>query len=373
MRGCHEPASRHTASGGAPAVLIFPVLVGDIGGTYARFAVLGAAEHSRSRLVRSLTAAHATPAAAIRAALGELAGERPRSALLALAGRVDAPVVPLTNAAWVIDAARIGLEFDLQRVVLVNDYVPVAAALPAFDQHADARLARIGPPPSAAAGTRLAIGPGTGLGAAALVQTGARRAIQATEAAHTDFGACEDRDFAVWPLLEKVRGRVTAESILSGPGLVRLYDAFVRMRSGMPSCTTPAEVIEAARKATDASAAEALLAFVRLLGRFAGDLALTFGAAGGVYLAGGIAPRIVDLLEAGEFRAAFERKAPFETQMRRIPTFVITDPEPAITGLAVLARTWGDVIFEAQGWSAALGGDPRGGSVADCARHATQR
>ena len=353
-------------------MLTFPVLLGDIGGTYARFAVLGMTERTVSRLVRSLTSAHATPIAAIRAALDELKGESPRSALLAVAGRVDTPVVHLTNAAWAIEAERIGLDFGLERVVLVNDYVPIAAALPAFDEHGDRSLARIGTPPLTAGGTRLVIGPGTGLGAAALVQTGGSHTVRATEAGHIDFGACEDWDFSVWPLLERVKGRVTAESLLSGPGLVRLYDAVARMRSDMPSCATPAEVIDAARQATDAAAGEALHAFVRLLGRFAGDLTLTFGATGGVYLAGGIAPRIIDVLDRGGFRAAFERKAPFESLMRCIPSFVITDPEPAITALAVLARCPGAVVFDAQTWSADEGARPGCRPVANGTAQATK-
>jgi glucokinase len=353
-------------------MLTFPILLGDIGGTYARFAVLGTDDRTVTRLVRSLTAAHTTPLQAITAALDEIKGPQPRSALLAVAGRVDAPVVHLTNAAWAIDAAHIGVGLGLERVVLVNDYVPVAAALPTFDEHGDGKLARIGRPLPTGTGTRLVVGPGTGLGAAALVRTGGRQTVQATEAGHIDFGACDDWDLAVWPFLERAKGRITAESVLSGPGLVRLYDAVVRMRSGKASCTTPAEVIDAARKVTDPSAGEALHAYVRLLGRFAGDLALTFGAAGGVYLAGGIAPRIIDALDRGEFRAGFERKAPFEGLMRGIATFVITDPEPAITGLAALARMSGDVVFDAQAWSVDMGAPPGPRRVADRTMQATQ-
>jgi glucokinase len=353
-------------------MLTFPTLLGDIGGTYARFAVLGAADRTASPLVRSLTAAHATPAAAIRAALDALNGERPRSALLAIAGRVDRPVVHLTNAAWEIDAGRIGSELGLERVVLVNDYAPVAAALPTFDEHGEASLARIGPPVPTPGGTRLVIGPGTGLGAAALVVAGGSYTVQTTEAGHIDFGACDDWDFAVWPLLERADGRITTESVLSGPGLVHLYKAVARMRSNTPSCTTPAEVLDAARTTTDRAAGEALHAFVRLLGRFAGDLALIFGATGGVYLAGGIAPRIIDILRRGEFRAAFERKAPFENLMRRIPSFVITDPEPAITGLAVLARWPRGIVLDAQEWSADTAAAPWRQPVVDRAAQATR-
>ena len=332
-------------------MLPVPVILGDIGGTYARFAVLLDAGPA-SLPIRRETAADATPSIAIKAALRSLEGPKPRSALLALAGRVDEPAVRLTNAPWIVDAAQIGGDLGLDRVMLVNDYAPVAAALLKLDQSRTGELARIGPPLPPGPGPRLVIGPGTGLGIAALIPIGQCSLIQTTEAGHVEFGPSDDLEYSIWPFLERVHDRVTAEAALSGPGLVRLHRALARARNLVPSCVSPKDVMDKGRSGDDPLASETLRLFARLLGRYAGDLALTFGATGGVYVAGGIAPRMTDILNGGEFRNAFESKAPFGAVMQRIPAFVISHPEPAMVGLAALARTPERFVFEAHGWRA---------------------
>jgi glucokinase len=320
-------------------MLPFPVLLGDIGGTYARFVLLPGPDQPMIPLAKGLTAAHPDPTSAIRSALQAHGGSRPRSALLAVAARVDAPVVRLTNAAWAFDAKRIGVDLALDPVLLVNDFAPVAASLSRPDHFGHDGLVRIGAAAPPELGPLLALGPGTGLGAAALLPVGERFLIQPTEAGHSGFGPCESDEFALWPLLERPRGLITAETVLSGPGLVRLYRALAATRKAPGSLDTPPEIVAAHQTGTDAAASDALVLFGRLLGRFAGDLALIFGATGGVFIAGGIAPRITGLLQGGAFRAAFERKPPFEDLMRRIPTFVITHPDPALTGLGMMAST----------------------------------
>ncbi|MFL5123090.1 MAG: glucokinase [Microvirga sp.] len=325
----------------------YPFLVGDIGGTNVRFGVLDAPGAPLALLPRALTREHDSPIAALRAALGAGGAARPRSALLAVASRVDAATVHLTNAGWTVDAAAIGAAFGFRSVELVNDFVPVAASLSLGGEEKE--LVRIGPECPACPGARLVLGPGTGFGAAALLPMGERWAIHSTEAGHTDFGPAEPDEAALWPLLDRVAGRVTAEAVLSGPGLLRLYRALGQSRSAAAPCRTAEEVSAAALARDDALATEALQLFARLLGRFAGDLALTFGA-GAVYLGGGIAPKIATVLSAGEFRRAFERKAPFEHWMRAVPTFLIADPDPALTGLCAILADPGRFTFRSAIW-----------------------
>ncbi len=298
--------------------------------------------------MRTDTTQHAAPSAAIRFALQELGGPPPRSAFIGLAGRVDGPVARLTNAPWVVDAAWIGSELNLEKVVLLNDYIPVAAATLLLDPEHPGELVRIGPVLPGRQGLRLALGPGTGFGAAACLPVQDRYWLQSTEAGHTDFGACTPEDLALWPLIEAVGGRISAETLLSGPGLVRLYHATANRIGIIPACNTPADVLLAAESG---AASEALRHFVSLLGRFAGDLALILSACGGVFLGSGIPPRIIDVLGRGEFRSAFERKTPFETVMSAVPTFVIIHPEPAMAGLAMIASHPDRFMFEAHGWS----------------------
>lgn len=325
----------------------FPILIGDIGGTNARFALIAEPGEDFVMLAKRPTADHTDPSAAISAALKGASVGKPRTALLAVATRVGAPTVHLTNAAWTIDAERIGRDLTIDRVVLMNDYVPVAVALcdpaPGFSKP-------LGPVLPGGPGARLVLGPGTGLGAAALVPMGERFAVLPTEAGHVEFGACDAEDFPLWPLIERVHGRLTSEAVLSGPGLVRLYRALAMRQGADPPRLTPAEIV--CRGLADAGdlASETLKLFARLLGRFAGDLALIFSATGGIFVAGGIAPRMVPALTEGGFRAAFQRKAPFEHLVQTIPTAVIVDPEPGLAGLRRLTAEPSRFIFDIWEW-----------------------
>jgi glucokinase len=325
----------------------FPVLIGDIGGTNARFAVVPTPGAPFVLLPRMSTAA-ANPINAIRTAMAAYDGPAPRSAIIAVANRVDGTVVTLTNADWTIDAGAIGTALGLERVTLVNDYTPVAASVAMFDP-ARGDLAPIGDAGVAGQGTRVVLGPGTGLGAGALAFAENRLAILATEAGHMELGPADAAEFAFWPHLEPVLGRITAETILSGPGLLRLAGALAAYRGESVAFSSPHEILEAGRKGQPV-AVETLTAFARLLGRFAGDLALAFEASGGVFIAGGIAPRMIDILQAGALRRAFDKKSPHDAWARSVPLAIIMHPEPALLGLAGLATDTGDFIFKSHSW-----------------------
>src|SRR4051794_6255831 len=307
--------ARCGAEGGSAVTSDGPVLIGDIGGTNARFAVLPRPGAPLVPLPRVLTADFPGPVAAIRDALRESGAPPPRTAMLAVAARVESPVVQMTNAHWTVDAAEIGADLGLDRVTLVNDFVPIAAALEAL-READGDLARIGPELPVATGPKVVLGPGTGLGAAALAPVGEHLAVLPTEAGHVEFGPADDDEAAVWPGLERVHDRVTTEAVLSGPGLERLHRALALAGGRACGLDTASDICAAALGGDDRHAAATLDLFARLLGRFAGDLALIFGATGGVYLGGGIAPRLLGVLCSGGFRTAFERKAPQDAFLR---------------------------------------------------------
>lgn len=327
----------------------FPVLLGDIGGTNARFAVLPAPGEPVHLLPRTLTADTPDPISAIKIALQGYEGAAPRSAMIAVATRVDAPAIRLTNASWVIDAEAIGKALGLERVTLVNDYTPVAASVAVLSEE-KGDLAPIGsghPGP----GARVVLGPGTGLGVGALVPVEDRLAIVATEAGHIEFGPSTEEEAALWPHLERVGGRVSAEVVLSGPGLFRIAKAIAAHRCVNCPYAKPNDVLTAAREG-DEMAQAALDLFARWLGRYAGDMALTFESSGGVFIAGGIAPRMVDILQSGGFREAFDHKAPHDSWARKVPAFVIVNAEPALQGLAALVTNPARFVFKSQGWTA---------------------
>jgi glucokinase len=326
----------------------FPVLLGDIGGTNARFGVLPAPGQPIHFLPRTLTAAAPDPVHAIRETLLAFDGPAPRSAMIALANRVDSLAVRLTNADWVVDAPAIGKAFGLDRVVLINDYPPVAASATALDA-AQGDVAPLGGVHPAGAGTRVVLGPGTGFGAAALVMVENRYAIVPTEAGHIEFGPAAEDEIALWPFLERVGGRITVEAVLSGPGLLRLAQATAAMRRIDVPFTAPTDVLAAARDG-EPLAIDVLELFARFLGRVAGDLALLFEAGGGVFIAGGIAPRMVDILQKGTFRDAFDRKDPHDDWARRVPACVIVHPEPALLGLSALVTNPERFVVPSQSW-----------------------
>jgi glucokinase len=199
-------------------------------------------------------------------------------------------------------------------------------------------LARLGHAIEGEPGPKVVLGPGTGLGAAALVPVGDRFVVLPTEAGHVEFGPAEAGEATLWQEIERVFGRITVETVLSGPGLVRLHRALVRAGGGADEFDAPSDVCGAGLSGSDQHAVAALDLFARLLGRFAGDLAIIFGAIGGVYIASGIAPRILGILRSGGFRTAFEHKAPQDAFMRKIPTWVVMHPDPALHGLMVLAE-----------------------------------
>lgn len=328
----------------------FPVLIGDIGGTNARFAVLPEPGGPFHLLPRALTAASPDPLDAIRIALQAYEGPAPRSAMIAVANRVDGTVVTLTNAAWTIDAGAIGRGLGLERVTLVNDYPPVAASAVALRME-EGHLAPIGTPRLGGSGTRVVLGPGTGFGAAALVPVGERLVILATEAGHAELGPANPDEHALWPHLEPVLGRITVEAVLSGPGLLRLAQALGASRGAAVPYTVPNDVLAAAQ-AGDPLGTQTVRLFARLLGRLAGDLALIFEASGGVLIAGGVAPRMVDVIQSGAFRDAFDGKTPHEDWSRAVPAAVIVHPEPALLGLSALVSDPDHFIFPSQSWLA---------------------
>ncbi|MBV9393829.1 MAG: glucokinase, partial [Methylobacteriaceae bacterium] len=217
--------------------------------------------------------------------------------------------------------------------LLLNDFEAQALSLPALspDWTRD-----IGDVPTTTGGLRLVLGPGTGLGAAALAEIDGRFLPLATEVGHTGFGPGSTEEEAIWPHLERVHDRITAESVISGPGLMRVHRARAALR-GLPVDDADGVAIVDGALNGGAEEVETVRLFWRLVARLSGDLALTFLATGGISLAGGILPRIVRLLDADEFRRIFEAKAPLQHVVRAIPTRVITDGRGVLAGMAALA------------------------------------
>ena len=313
----------------------FPILIGDIGGTNARFCVVvdAVSEPGEPQIVK--TADFQTIDEAIRAAVIDRLSIQPRSAILAVAGPVNGDAIPLTNCPWVVRPKDMFATVGLHDIVILNDFEAQALAVVALgDEH----LEQIGGGAAWPDASRVVLGPGTGLGVAGLIHSHGKWIPIPGEGGHMDIGPRTAREYQIFPHIEPLEGRVSGEQILCGRGLVNTYRAIAKADAKQPRFTVPAEITAAALARTDPVAEEALDLFVTCLGRTAGDLALVFKSRGGVFLTGGIAPKIMPALKSGNFRAGFENKAPHSEWMSTIPAYVITHPLAALAGLAAYAR-----------------------------------
>jgi len=236
--------------------------------------------------------------------------------------------VHLTNLAWTITHEDIRAATGAKDVLLLNDFEALARSLPLLADH---DLRQVGGQAPVRHATKAVLGPGTGLGVAGLAWSSAGWMPVAGEGGHVTFSAQTSEELAILERLRSGTSFVSTERLLSGPGLGMLH-AILSDRAEPP---LPAPAVTArALAGTDPAARKALDLFVAWLGRFAGDLALVYGARGGVCLGGGIAPGIADVLAAGPFRAAFEDKGRLRPYVASIPVYVITAPDAGLRGAA---------------------------------------
>lgn len=302
-------------------------LIADIGGTNSRFACVGTDGRPAAVMV---IAGDSVPnlEAAIERYLGET-GLHPVTAVLAVAGPVEGDAVAMTNRTWNFHRGELAARFGWQDLRVVNDFEAAAWSLAGL---APQDVRPLGDELAAGRGPRVLFGPGTGLGVAAVVPVGTGWQVVPSEGGHVWFGACDDAEHAVFSRLRAACGIGSAEAMLSGPGLERLHAALHSLDVPQSAAAIVAEAV-----AGEPHAYATIALMVRLLGRFAGGLALTFRATGGLYLTGGVAQRIAPLIDAAAFRAAFEAHPPYVDLLRAIPTSLITLPEPGLLGCAVLA------------------------------------
>jgi glucokinase len=309
-------------------------LVADIGGTNARFAVADLLTLEITAVRSFRNADHAGLAEAMRFYLQEV-GEEVAHAALAVAAPLLEDTVKLTNAPWAFSQSRIAGEAGLEVVHLFNDFEALSLSLPYLKT---TELQQLGGGAPVEHGPKVVLGPGTGLGVAGLVWSPMGWVPVSSEGGHLTLGAESESELQLIERLRKGRERLSVERALSGPGLTDLHQAIAASRGHSEEALAPIEVERRALSGEDEVAEEALDIFVSWLGRFAGDVALVFGARGGVYLGGGIAPKLLRRLAQGDFREAFERKGRMQPFVAPIPVYVILAEVPALKGAAVGLR-----------------------------------
>lgn len=305
-----------------------PLLVADIGGTRARFArSTGPGELSdRTELA---VAEHASFEAALEAYLAEAGGPAPERIAVAIAGPVSDGRAKLTNGDWEIDSGALAARFRLAGARLLNDFEAVALALPLL---APEDLEAIGGGSGVAGAPRLALGPGTGLGVAALIERDGEAIPVAGEGGHVSLPSRDDREDEVLRALRTRFGHVSAERALSGQGLETLYT----LLAGGGEVACPAAEIAPRAEAGDETAQAALTLFAGFLGTVAADMALAFGARGGVYLAGGVLPKLGAAFDREAFRQRFEDKGRFSVYLAAIPSYLVHHRDTGLLGLTAL-------------------------------------
>jgi glucokinase len=317
-----------------------PILLGDIGGTTVRFAIYAGAKLGP---VERLEVAAYTDLPEAAAAFVSRQDRRNQitSAFLAVAGPVEDGRCENVNSGWVIDARAVQSRLGFASVRLLNDFEAIAWSLRRLAPSDVYQIGRGHAEPSA---PMVVTGAGTGFGIAAFLPSEGDRVIP-SEGGHANLPGNSDREDAIVGLLRRKFGRVSAERALSGPGLQNLYHAIAELdRADVPD-RSAAEITKAALAGTCPVSGATLDMFCAMLGTVAGDLALLFRARGGIYLAGGIVPRIAEYLAQSEFRMRFEGKGRVRAYLESIPTSVIVHPDPAFLGLISIIESERSIPF----------------------------
>lgn len=312
-------------------------LIGDLGATNARFAI---ARDGRVDDLRILACAdYPDIESAIRAYLQGLAlAEAPLSMALAVACPVVEDAVTLTNNPWSFSRAQLKSALGLQRLEVVNDFVAQALAVPQLADGDTRKIGGVDPRPGQPIGI---VGPGTGLGMSALIPHGSHWIAVPGEGGHATIAAVDEREAEILDRLRRVHGHVSAERVISGMGLTNLYETIAAMAGETEApALEPWQVTESARSGANPHCVAAVHAFTAFLGTVAGNLALTLGALGGVYLTGGVILKLGGLFDDSVFRTRFEAKGRFQSYLQDVPVLLITNEVPAFLGLqAVLAQS----------------------------------
>jgi len=314
------------------------LLIGDIGGTNARFALADNAAPGYSNELTLQCADYDSAEAAIKHYLDSVGATSPHVICLAAAGPIVDERVRFTNNPWSIAAGELAVDFSLAAVKLLNDFEAIAYSVPFLTAGDCLTIDLPDPNPLPESDYTVGIlGPGTGLGAVGLRQHGENLLPLPSEASHAGFAPESQVQLDVLSVLRERFDRVSAERLVSGPGLENIYWALTRIHGDKRPRLSAAEIFVRAKANSESRSSEAVHLFFEVLGQVAGDLALTLGAENGIFVAGGIAKRYPELLANSGFRSGFENKGRHRSIMERIPTQLIMHPQPGLLGASYVA------------------------------------
>jgi glucokinase len=310
-----------------------PRLIADIGGTNARFALLGESGwHDEIVLACAdypdLVAATEHYLRSVGAANGP---QRPHEAAMAIAGPITSDIVRMTNHVWEFSTSHTRERLGLRRLIILNDFTALAMAVRHIPANELEPIGNGRPVPNMPLAV---LGPGTGLGVSGLIPSGPHWIPLQGEGGHVTLAVMNEREIGVLQQLNRRFSHVSAERVLSGPGLVNLYEALCALDGRVPEVLKPADITRRAREGSCRICLEAVSIFCSLLGTLAGNLVLTLGALGGAYIGGGIVPSLEKLFTSSNFRDRFEDKGRYADYLAQVPTYIIRTKLPALIGLA---------------------------------------
>jgi glucokinase len=308
-----------------------PRLIADIGGTNARFALLSGSDDKPFSEHVLPCAEFVDPVAATERYLEQSGAPRPAEAAFAVATPITGDMIKMTNHVWSFSIEESRQRLGLERLIVLNDFTALAMALPYF-QGADLHKVGSGEP---IAGTPIALlGPGTGLGVSGLVPWADRWIPLQTEGGHVTFSPFDDREVEILRIVRRSFDHVSAERLISGQGMLNLYHALAELEGKQAEPLTPPDITKRCLAGSCPLCEEVMATLCGMLGTAAGNLALSLGARAGVYIGGGIIPRLGDFFEKTSFRHRFEQKGRFSDYMAAIPTYVIRAKHPAFVGVS---------------------------------------
>lgn len=309
-------------------------LVADVGGTNIRLAIADLADFSLTDIINYQCIDFDNIDGAIDKYIEET-GHKFEYACIDVACPVVGDEVNLTNNHWCFSQTNLTTRFNLSKLVVINDFTAIAMSVPFIPEDNKVQIGGA----EAMSDKPIAIyGAGTGLGVAHLVHTGEKWLPLSGEGGHVDFAPVDDVEVAVLMQLQKKYKRVSAEQVLSGLGLVQIYQSLCAIEQLEQQNYEPADITKKALAKEDPLAEQTLQIFCRILGGFGGNLALNLATFGGVYIAGGIVPRFIDYLKQSEFRKRFDSKGRFDQFVGKIPVYIVTEEQPGLIGCAAYLK-----------------------------------
>lgn len=326
-----------------------PYLVADIGGTHARFALADPVQGVGEPVVLKC-ANYTSILEAIEHGRTFVGGEAAQRACFGVASPVTGDAIDLTNNPWSFSARSLRQALALERLFIVNDFAAQSMGLPFV---AEASLRQIGNGISVEQAPKALIGPGTGLGVSCIISSQQPPIVLAGEGGYVTLPVHEDREIAIWQVLRQRFPRVSAERVLCGSGLVELYQVLCVLDGEQQNCDSPQQIVEEAQDNKSRLAREAVEIFLALLGDTAGNVALTMGARGGVFLTGSLLESVSSILEQSNFRSRFENKGRGKPFVCDIPTVLVVDRFTALSGcLQIILANQDPMRFAGVGYAA---------------------